>query len=299
MPDKNPRKALAFALVAVLFWSTVSTAFKIALGHLDFMQLLFLASVFSSLAIGVVVLLEGKGPALRAMTGRQWALSAFLGLLNPFAYYLVLLKAYSLLPAQVAQPLNYTWPVVLVLLSAPLLGQRLHPLSLLAALLSFGGVLVISTQGQWLGLRVESPLGVGLAVGSSVIWALFWLLGQRDQRDESVKLLANFLFGALYSGLAVLLFSEFSLGGPTGFWAALYVGLMEMGITFVLWMKALRYAPSNAQVSNLVFLSPFLALLWISLILGERLHATTFAGLLLIMAGVYVQQRANRKAARP
>ena len=39
-------------------------------------------------------------------------------------YYLILLKAYQLLPAQVAQPLNMIWPVILVFLSVPILKQK-------------------------------------------------------------------------------------------------------------------------------------------------------------------------------
>ena len=40
-----------------------------------------------------------------------------LGLVNPFLYYLVLFKAYDLLPAQEAQAINYTWALMLAFLS--------------------------------------------------------------------------------------------------------------------------------------------------------------------------------------
>ncbi|NJK98814.1 MAG: EamA family transporter, partial [Bacteroidales bacterium] len=49
-----------------------------------------------------------------------------LGFLNPLLYYLVLFKAYSLLPAQIAQPLNYTWPLILVILSIIFLSKNIR-----------------------------------------------------------------------------------------------------------------------------------------------------------------------------
>ena len=63
-----------------------------------------------------------------------------MGLLNPVAYYLVLFKAYTILPASVAQPLNMIWPIVLVILAVPILRQRISWFSLGAMVLSFSGV---------------------------------------------------------------------------------------------------------------------------------------------------------------
>ena len=60
-----------------------------------------------------------------------------LGLLNPFLYYLVLFKAYALLPAQQAQPLNYTWAITLSLLAVPLLKQQVRWQEWLALLVSY------------------------------------------------------------------------------------------------------------------------------------------------------------------
>ena len=63
-------------------------------------------------------------------------------LLNPVLYYLVLFEAYDRLPAQIAQPLNYTWAITLALLAVPLLGQRLSGRDMLAVLLGYGGVVI-------------------------------------------------------------------------------------------------------------------------------------------------------------
>ena len=81
------------------------------------------------------------------MSVREYLFSAALGFLNPFFYYLVLFKAYSLLPAQVAQPINMTWPILLTIISIPLLGQKITLKSIAALVISFSGVILISSQG--------------------------------------------------------------------------------------------------------------------------------------------------------
>ena len=76
-----------------------------------------------------------------------------------------------------------------------------------------------------------------------------------------------------------------------GLLAAAYVGVFEMGVSFVLWLSAMRLTTSAAKIGNLIFLSPFLSLLFISSILGEGIQATTYAGLVLILGGNLLQKR--------
>ena len=121
--------------------------------------------------------------------------AALLGFLSPFAYYAVLLKAYSILPAQEAMALNYLWPVALVILSIPMLGQKVTRWEWVALLVSFFGVLVIGTQGQIAQLRFTHPLGDALALGSTVIWALYWNFNVRNKGEDVVKLLLKLAFG--------------------------------------------------------------------------------------------------------
>jgi len=70
----------------------------------------------------------------------------------------------------------------------------------------------------------------------------------------------------------------------------IYIGLFEMGITFVLWLNALKNAENTAKVSNLVYLSPFLSLLFVSIAVGEKILISTFVGLTLIIGGILIQQ---------
>ena len=71
----------------------------------------------------------------------------------------------------------------------------------------------------------------------------------------------------------------------------LYIGIFEMSLTFVIWLKALNYSKDTAKVSNLVYLSPFLGLFWINQTVGETIHWYVIAGLVFIVGGILIQDR--------
>ena len=114
---KLQSKATIYALLSVLLWSTVATAFKLGLRALSPLYLILTASAVSLLTFFIVILFQGKVRELFSVSQAGLWKSALLGALNPFGYYLILFQAYSLLPAQVAQPLNMVWPITLALLS--------------------------------------------------------------------------------------------------------------------------------------------------------------------------------------
>jgi drug/metabolite transporter (DMT)-like permease len=289
------RKSYLFAGLTVLFWATIPTAFKIALRHLDFIELLFVAILTTLIFLLAVLVIEGRVKEIFSFSRKQYTSSVILGFLNPFAYYLILLKAYSLLPAQIAQPLNFTWPIVLVFLSIPILKQKITSKNIIALFLSFVGVYFISSEGDPFNLKFAEPLGIFLAVGSSVIWALFWIFNVKDQRDEVSKLFLNFFFALVFLLPVYIIFSEKALFKPEGLFSGLYVGLFEMGITFVLWLKALRMATSTAKISNLIYLTPFFSLIFVHFILGEQIHYTTIVGIILVVSGIILQEIKKKK----
>lgn len=286
----NQTKATILALITVLIWSTVASAFKLSLRILSVAELLFFSSACSTLVLALVIMVQGRLKNLFSVSGRDVLTSAGLGFLSPFAYYFILFWAYDLLPAQEAQPLNYTWAITLSLLSVPLLKQPLRLVDLAALIISYSGVYVISTRGDLFSLEFSNPVGVGLALGSTIIWALYWIFNTQDDLDPACRLFLNFVFGTVFVGLAMLMTQGFSLPPLKGLLGALYIGSLEMGITFVLWSTALKLSRSAAQVSIFIYLSPFLSLVFIHILVGEVILPSTYAGLMLIIAGIGIQQ---------
>ncbi len=287
-------KAYVFASLAVVLWSTMATAFKIALRHVSFTELLFYASVFSTLVLALILALRRDLGLVFSYTRRQYLKSLGLGLLNPLLYYAVLFKAYDLLPAQMAQPLNYTWAIALALLSVPLLGQRIGHREILGGVLGYAGVWVISTRGDLLSLHFTEPRGVGLALGSAFVWAFYWIGNMRDDRDPVAGLFLSFLFSLPFVLVACILFSGLRVPTAAGLLSTVYVGVVEMGVTFVLWLTALKLSENTAKVGNLIFVAPFLSLVFIRFVLGEVIMPSTYVGLVLIVGGFLYQRVRGR-----
>jgi len=283
-------KAYFCAFVAVLFWSTSASAFKLSLRYLDVLSLLFYASITSTAALFICLLFSRKLNLLKALSRKDYLRSALLGFLSPFLYYVVLFKAYSMLPAQEAQPLNFIWPLTLVLLSIPLLNQKIKRRDILAILISFFGVLIISTKGHILSFRLTDPVGVALATGSSIPWALFWIYNVKDKQDEVVRLFLNFIFASAYVFLLLLLLGELRLPSLKGTLGATYVGLFEMGITFLIWLRALKLSKTTAHIANLIYLVPFLSLVIISFAVPEKILSSSIIGVIFIVGGIILQR---------
>lgn len=292
---EKQKKAYLYAGIVVLLWSTCASAFKISLRHIDVFSLLLCASITSTAVFFISLLLSKKLSLLKNLARTDFLHSAMLGFLNPFLYYVVLFKAYSLLPAQEAQPLNFIWPLMLVLLSIPLLKQKITLKDMIATIICLAGVVVISTRGDILSLKFTDTEGVLLATGSSIIWALFWIYNIRDERDEVVRLFLNFAFGSVITLAAMLLLTGVRVPNTRGIVGAVYVGLFEMGITFLLWLKALKLSKTTAHITNLIYLVPFFSLVVISLAVGEKIRPSTMAGLVFIVGGIILQKLRSRR----
>lgn len=284
------REAYWYAGLSVLLWSSVATAFKLALNQYNSLKVVFYASLFTLVFLLLILMVRQKVKLLWEQSVADWGRSALLGALNPVLYYWVLFGAYSRLPAQLAQPLNMVWPFALALLSVPLLGQRIGRRSFWGMAISFLGVVIISSQGGVAGFENTNLAGVLLALLSSVIWALYWIFNVRDRRDVLVRMFTNFLFGVLFLLPFVWKFQGFALHAGVGTYAIFHIGLFETGITYLLWMKAMNSSSNNAKVGNLVFLTPFISLIFIRLVLKENIYLTTFIGLLFIVSGIFFQQ---------
>lgn len=283
--------------MAILFWSTMSSAFKLTLRYIAFDQLLLWSSLFGAVSLLLINQLSKTPLNFKQITFRQVRSSAIMGFFNPFLYYLILFKAYELLEAQIAGTLNYTWPIVLVIMSIFLLNQKISFWSVFAILVSFFGIVIISTKGSIVSIGNSNYLGIILAVGSAFFWAYYWILNMKDKREETGKIFLNLIFGFIYI-IIYLLFTSKSISFPTGYALAgsIYIGLFEMSITFVIWLLALTNSSNTAKVSNLIYLSPFIALFFIRYTVGEEIHFSTFIGLIFIVVGILLQQFINKRS---
>ncbi|MEQ8860009.1 MAG: DMT family transporter [Pseudomonadales bacterium] len=284
----DERAAVGYALAAVAAWSTVATGFKLGLEVLAPLQLLLIGTVVSA------ALFAGLASWQRCwqISPRTIAWGTGLGVLNPFLYYVVLFEAYDRLPAQIAQPLNYTWAITLAVLAVPILGQPLGRRTLAGIVVGYVGVLILLSQGRIDAWPTLDWPGVVLALASTVLWASYWLLNARAPLPPLTVMAWSFLLATPLVATACLLGPGWpALDARTlGFGA--WVGLIEMGFTFLLWQRALRLTGNAGRIGQLIFLSPFLSLVLIGTVLGETIHATSVVGLGVIVVGLWLSRRA-------
>lgn len=284
---KKNTQAIILALVAVLSWSTVATAFKVALTYLTHFEMLLIACLTSVLIFTIVLTFQHKWNLVKQLNGEQWRELAFQGFLNPAAYYLILFKAYDMLPAQVAQPVNYAWPIVLLILLAVFAKQPIPSKKYIGMVISMSGVVMISLgTGQLSDMDVPIS-GVLLAAFSAFFWAGYWMVNNKNKgkTDAIVSLFGSFLCGSLYLIASIPLFG-ISIPNLSGLLAGMYVGGFEMAIPFICFGIAMRITSNPALINQLCYLSPFLSLFFIAMVLHEPIVLTTYIGLVLIVAGI-------------
>ncbi|WP_321334380.1 DMT family transporter [uncultured Bacteroides sp.] len=296
---KQETKAIVCAGVAVLSWSTVASAFKIALMHLTPFGLLLVASCTALLIFTCTITLQRKWPLVRALCVKQWKRFAWMGLLNPVIYYLVLFRAYNLLPAQIAQPLNYTWPILLLVLLSLFSGQPIPRKKYAGMLLSLSGVALISFGSGGLNGQGISVTGVLLAFLSAFLWAAYWMFTNRNKKvDAIVALFANFLFGSLYLLIAACV-AGVDLSSLYGLLSGMYVGAFEISVPFVCFGLAIRNTNNPALINQMCYLSPFLSLFFIQTVLGEQIVLSTYIGLALIISGIVFNESQKHAVVSP
>ena len=284
---KKATQSILLALAAVLSWSTVATAFKVALTYLTHFEMLLIASITSLFIFAIVLTFQSKWKLIKQLTSKQWKQLAFQGFLNPAAYYLILFKAYDMLPAQVAQPVNYAWPIVLLVLLAIFAKQPIPSKKYIGMVISMAGVITISLgTGQLSGMNVPFN-GVLLAALSAFFWAGYWMVNNKLKHsiDAVVALFGSFLYGSLSLIICIPIFG-FHLPNLNGLLAGMYVGGFEMAIPFICFGIAMRITNNPALINQLCYLSPFLSLFFIAIILQEPIVVTTYIGLVLIVAGI-------------
>ena len=156
-------------------------------------------------------------------------------------------------------------------------------------------VLIIATKGEPFSLSFSNLEGVFFALLSTIIWAMYWIINTKIKVEPIVGLFSNFVIAAPIVIIYFLFTQPLILPDIKGLLAASYVGFFEMGITFLFWLKAMQVATSTSKIANLIFISPFISLVFIYFIVGEKILVSTVIGLTTIIIGLIIQQLKSSK----
>lgn len=284
----NKRTITVFlVIILILLWSTVASAFKVVLRDITYYNMLFYSSLFSAISIFIFIVIRKRIKYLH-LNRIEILKAAGIGIINPFIYYNVLFKAYDILPAQEAQPLNYTWPIVLAIFSYIFLKDKISVYTIIGIMIAFIGVIVISTGGNILSFSFSNPFGDILAIGSSIIWASYWIINIRNKDNYDIKLFYYFVFGTIYILIQMLVLGKLEMISIRSIMICVYIGAFEMGITFILWINILKRVKNRSSVILITYTIPFLSLVFIQLIVKETIKAYSIFGLTLIISGIII-----------
>jgi len=188
--------------------------------------------------------------------------------------------------------------ITLSLLSIPLLKQTFSKIQIAASMICYAGVVVLSYRHDTAPGFEINYFGVFLAISCTIIWALYWIYNVRSKQDPIIAIFLNFFFSIPFIGAACFFLSSFQVNHAEGLYGAVWIGCFEFGFAFITWVSALRSSSNTHGVTNLIFLTPFISLIFIHTVLGEKIHVQTYIGLMLIISGIVLQKFSDFKLTR-
>jgi len=280
--------AYYYGSLCILFWALIPTISKYLLRELDNLQILFYSTVFSVVTLFVIILFQRKILLFRNYSMKDYLWMFFLGFLGSYLYYVLLYGAFNLTTAAEGYILAYTWPIIAVLLGVVVLNEKFTFLKIFAVFVSFMGAVVVFTKGNFIGFSLTNVSGNILAILAAVTFAFFSIFGKKSKFDRTISAFVYWLAALVCISLTIPFFSSFKLFSFTAFFLLLINGVIINGITYIFWFKALELG-DTAKISNLLYLSPFLALIYIFLFLKEEILFSSIVGLVIIMIGIIIQ----------
>lgn len=248
------RRAMAAGFGAIALWGSLA-ALSVSAGAVPPFQMVAMTFTVGA-TIGILrALARGVGWAgLFGWPPRLW----LLGIGGLFGYHALYFAALQLAPPAEANLVNYLWPLLIVLLSAPLAGERLGWPHLLGALLGFAGVALLAV-GRGLTFTSGHTLGYALALGCALTWSLYSVLSRRFGETPTDAIAAFCAASSVLSLGCHLLFERTVWPATTTAWlAVLAIGLGPAGPAFYLWDHAVKRGDIRA-LGALSYATPILS----------------------------------------
>lgn len=288
----------AYALTCIALWSLIPVVSRFGQSTLDNFQFLFWSNALSLLVVGACLAAAKGLRSLRRFTLRQSLYVMFLGALGCAIYYLCLYYGYAHGAGIEVLVLQYAWPILIIILSVFLLGERLPPRAWLAVGAGFLGILIVLTKGDLLSLRISSAATTAVVLAGAFAFALFSVLSKRFAGEPYAVTTLLFVGGLLVSIVSLLAVSEFALPRREELVPVVVNGALVNGISYILWLKALERVTASVS-AVLVFLSPVLSSIWIVLVFDEPFSLSYLIGFALVLGAGFVCVRAGADAAPP
>jgi drug/metabolite transporter (DMT)-like permease len=247
-------RAMAAGCGAIALWGALATLSVLA-GSVPPFQMVAMTFTLGA-AIGI---LRARRRGLSWSDLLNWPPRVWLlGVGGLFGYHALYFAALQLAPPAEANLVNYLWPLLIVLLSAPLAGEKLGWPHLAGALLGFAGVALLAVS-RGVSFSGAYALGYALALGCAFAWSLYSVLSRRFGETPTDAIAAFCAAAAVLSLVCHLLFEHTAWPAtPTAWLAVLALGLGPTGGAFYLWDHAVKRGDIRA-LGALSYAAPILS----------------------------------------
>ncbi len=283
------KKTYFFACVAIFFWSTVATVAKLLLGSYNNFQVLWISSLFAFLFLLMLNIATGNIKKLKEYKTRDIITSILIGLPGTFFYYAFYYTGTSLMQASQAFIVNYLWPIMSVIFACIILKEKMTVRKGIALVLSFLGVVIVMGGGN-AELNSKNITGTLCCVFGAISYGVFTSLNQKFRYDKRISMMINYFVTFTVTSIINGISGDLFIPELTEAFGFLWNGIFAIAVANTLWMLALE-SGKTAKISNLAYATPFISLIWTSLILKEELHLTSILGLAVIVLGILIQLR--------
>jgi len=274
--------------ILLLMWGSLAAISKLLLNRLDSYQVLFFMYGIGVIAFSVIFLFKGQLRSLSAWKFSEIILLLSCGTLT-FLYDFFYLKSLELIPAVEASMLNYLFPILIVLLAIPIHKEKLNRYKIISIAMGFMGTILLITKGDLASINFTNLQGDIFAVLAAISWGLFTNLIKKNQKDVLVSTFFITIIAFALSVAAMLSSSRFILPQSTDLYGVVWLSMSNIVLGFFLYFRALKYSPASL-IASFTFFTPFVTLVFIVLLLGEKLTLTDCLAAVLIIFSVPIQK---------
>ncbi len=286
--SKKKIKSYFYLGLCILLWASIPVVSKKILVEINNFQMLFYSTVLSFLVVGVILLLQKKTQIMKNYRLMDYLVMGFLGFLGTYLYFVLLYGAFTLTAASEGFILAYTWPILVLALAFIILKEKVTLKKVISIFISFFGIVIIVTHGKITSVAFTNIIGDILALSGAFVFALFSVLGKKYNFDKTVSAFIYFCSALIFITLTVSFFSPVNIPSIKILPWLLYNGIFVNGITYIFWFKALEHGDTEI-ISNILYLTPFLSLIYISIFLDEKILLSSLLGLIVIVSGIIIQ----------
>ena len=288
------KKQYLYAGVSIILWSTTATVTKLLLDGLNSMQILAISSFFAFLFLLIVNIGKHNIKKLNNYKIKDYSKLFIIGLLGTFFYKLFLYLGINKMQASQAFVINYLWPIMTVIFACIILKEKMTFRKIIAILLSFVGVIIITSDGNLLDINKNNIIGALYCVIAAISCGLFSVLNKNEKYDKCLSMMLFYLFSFLISFIYLAITNKFTIPSGVQLIGLLWIGVFTCAIAFTSWILAINEG-DTVKISTLAYLTPFISLIWNCIILKETFNIFTFIGLIVIILGILIQLKSNNK----